>query len=109
MTAPVFLVNAFLVAAVEAVTLGADAWTVASPADSLTAHPPMRRLAQALEADGDAILVIRHAGGEADSTRAAALRAALVALGIPSARLRLEPAAAAPRSLVLVLDAPESH
>lgn len=99
------LVHALLAAAAETVTLGADAWSVTSPAATLTAHQPVRRLVWALEADGGAVLVIRHAGGEADSANAAALRAALVALGIPSTRLRLEPVAAAPRSLILELSA----
>lgn len=103
MTTSVLLVHVLLAAAVEVVTLDAGAWTVTSPADTLTAHEPVRRLVRALETDGAAILVIRHASGAADVSSAAALRAALVALGIPSARLRLEPVAAAPRSLILEL------
>ncbi len=36
MTPSVFLVHVLLTAAVESVTLGTEAWTVASPADALT-------------------------------------------------------------------------
>jgi len=106
MTPAVLLIGVVLAAGGKPVTLGADAWTTASPASVLAAYGPMRGLAQTLEASPNAILVIRHAGGETDGTRAAALRAALVALGIPSTRLRLEPAAAPAGSLILELSSP---
>lgn len=83
-------------------TLTADAWGVASPASVLANHEPMREFMQAVEA-GNGVLVIRHASAEADRSRALALRAALVALGSPSARLRLEPAAAVPGILIIEL------
>ena len=106
MTPSLLLVLALLASDVEAVTLSEEAWNVASPAGALAGQEPVRRLVQALETRPEAILVIRHAGGEAGSTRAVALQAALVALGVPSARLRREPAAAPPRFLVLELEMP---
>jgi len=47
--------------------------------------------------------VIRHAGGEAGERLADSLRQVLVSLGVPSARLRFEPAAAASGQLILEL------
>lgn len=46
-------------------------------------------------------LIIRHAGGEQGSNQAASLRDWLVARGVPSSRIRLEPAAAAADQLIL--------
>lgn len=69
--------------------------------ERLAAHAPLRGFLLAFEERGRAVLRIRHAGGEAPTRRAEALRDALVALGIPSARLVLEPAAAGMDELVL--------
>lgn len=70
-------------------------------AERLVAHATLRGFLLAFEERGRAVLRIRHAGGEAQTRRAKALRDALVALGIPSARLVLEPAAAGVDELVL--------
>jgi hypothetical protein len=70
-------------------------------AERLVAHAPLRGFLLAFEERGRAVLCIRHAGGEVPTRRAEALREALVSLGIPSARLALEPAAAGVDELVL--------
>jgi len=89
-----------LASASQTVELGTDIWRASSAASALVSHEPVQRLVRAMES-ANGVLVIRHASGEDDRARADALRAALVALGIPSAQIRLEPAAAAPGILVL--------
>ncbi len=51
------------------------------------------------------VLRIRHAGGETDSRFAEQLRDALVALGVPAARIHLVPAAADSEQLILEFSA----
>lgn len=60
-------------------------------ADQLVAHAPLRALLQAMESETTSVLTIGHAGGDAGSARAERLRAALVALGLSSARITLAP------------------
>lgn len=60
-------------------------------AEAVLAHSPVRGLMQALLSRPELSLSIGHAGGDAGTTRAEALRAALVALGLPSARVVLLP------------------
>ena len=50
---------------------------------------------------GSVLVFVEHAGGEPDSRFAEQLRDALVALGVPAARIRLEPAAADADRLIL--------
>jgi len=92
-----------LSAALESATIGSDFWTAASPAGVLATHEPMRGLVHRLDSEGHARLVIRHASDEADRQRAIAMHSALIALGVPSARLSLEPAAAPPGLLIVEL------
>lgn len=94
-----------LAGAAGTVTLRSSDWAPGQRAEQLTASAPLRTLVHALQEDDDRLLLIRHAGGAAESDRAAALRGALVALGIPSSRIRLEPAAADSGQLVLELAA----
>jgi hypothetical protein len=60
-------------------------------ADRLAAHTGLMSLVQTLDAGSGQQLVIGHAGGEAGTARAEALRAVLVALGLGSARITLAP------------------
>lgn len=87
--------------AAGALTLTAGDWPAPRRAEALIAHAPLRALLHSLDAQPGRILVVRHAGGDAGSAFAAALRDALVALGVPSARLRLEPAAAGRDRLIV--------
>lgn len=103
MTSTTLLVFAFLASSAATVTLHGDEPAVAGPTSVLAGHEPLRRLVQAMESGHDTVLAIRHAGGEVDRSRALRVHAALVALGIPSARLRLEPAAAERGSLIIEL------
>ena len=90
-------------AVVEAATLTTSDWPAPRESAALTRQPAMAVVVQALMDGRDQTLVIRHAGGEDGAQFAAALRDALVSLGIPSARMRFEPAAAAPGQLILEL------
>ena len=60
-------------------------------ADQLVTRVPLRELMQAVEAGPGMQLAIGHPGGEAGTVRAERLRAALVALGLSSARIALVP------------------
>ena len=73
--------------------------------ETLAANTALAALLQELDSRPRAVLQIRHAGGEAGSNFAQQLRAVLVALGLPSARTRLVPAAADADHLILEISA----
>jgi len=79
----------------ETLSLAAAEWTLPRRAEALAAHRPLGDFLRTLDRQNASVLRIRHAGGEPDSRFAEQLRDALVALGLPAARIRLEPAAAA--------------
>ena len=87
----------------EPLTISAADWPVPHRADALLQHAPLAALVRNLGADERRSLRIRYAGGEDGAQLADDLRAALVALGIASDRLRLEPAAAGYGKLILEL------
>lgn len=87
----------------SAATLSAGDWPAPRDAATLTRQPAVAALVRALMDGRDRTLVIRHAGGEDGEQFATALRDALVALGVPSTRMRFEPAAASPGQLILEL------
>ena len=85
----------------ETLSLAAADWPPPRRAETLAAHRPLGDFVR-LFGRGDAgVLRIRHAGGEVDSRFAEQLRDALVALGVPAARIRLVPAAADADRLIL--------
>ncbi len=94
------------VALAEPVTFGADDGARPRSGQTLIAQPVLQHTVVALDAaldkGIDAVLVIGHATGEAGQLSAEALRAWLVALGVSSARIRLE--ARTELSDALVLD-----
>lgn len=92
-----------LSAAAEAATLSANDWPAPRETSVLQRQPAVAALVRVLMDGRDQTLVIRHAGGEDGAQFAAALRDALVSLGVPSTRMRFEPAAAAPGQLILEL------
>jgi hypothetical protein len=89
--------------AAQPLTITSREWPTPHRTEALTASPPVTDLVMALVSQEQAVLVIRHAGGEAGERLADSLRQALVSLGVPSARLRFEPAAAASGQLILEL------
>lgn len=76
-------------------------WVVPRRAEALTRNTALAELVRELEAKPKRQLRIRHPGGEAGSTEAEALRAALIALGLPGAQIRLEPGATENNRLLL--------
>lgn len=67
----------------------------------LLAHGSLRTFVGALSAAGEQVVRIRHGGGEIPARRAEGVRDALVALGLPSARIELMPAAAGADEIIL--------
>ena len=91
--------------AAETLTLVTADWPPPRRAEALAAHRPLGDYLLALDQRDASALRIRHAGGEADSLFAEQLRDALVALGVPAARIHLVPAAADSEQLILEISA----
>jgi hypothetical protein len=89
----------------EALTLVTTDWPVPRRAKTLAAHRPLGDFLLALDQRDARVLRIRHAGGETDSRFAEQLRDALVAFGVPAARIHLVPAAADSEQLILEFSA----
>jgi hypothetical protein len=89
----------------ETLSLGAADWPLPRRAEALAAHRPLSDSLRALDRSDAGVLRIRHAGGDAGSRFAEQLRDALVALGVPAARIRLVPAAADADRLILEFSA----
>jgi hypothetical protein len=98
-----FALSSLVASAAASVVFQAGDWPEPRTAATLSAQGPLRALVGEFEASAKQVIVIRHAGGEAGSSFAEALRAALVALGVPSARIRLEPEAGDPDRLFISL------
>jgi len=88
---------------VESLSLAAADWPPPRRAEALAAHKPLGDFLRVLDRGDAGVLRIRHAGGEPDSRFAEQLRDALVALGVPAARIHLVPAAADADRLILEL------
>lgn len=91
--------------AADTLTLTAADWAPPRRAETLAANAALAALVHELDSRPQALLQIRHAGGAAGSDLAQQLRDALVALGLPSARSRLVPAAADADRLILEISA----
>jgi len=103
--AMMFFVLALLPGAAEALTLVTADWPPPRRAETLAAHRPLGDFLLALDQRDAGLLRIRHAGGETDSRFAEQLRDALVAFGVPAARIHLVPAAADSEQLILEFSA----
>ena len=103
--AMMLFVLGMLPGAAETLTLAAADWPQPRRAEILTAHRPLGDFLLAFDLRNAKVLRIRHAGGETDSRFAEQLRDALVAFGVPSARIHLVPAAADSAQLILELSA----
>jgi hypothetical protein len=99
----IMLIAAGGLAAAEPLTLTAREWPAPHRTDALATNSHMANMVAALVSQEQALLVVRHAGGDAGERMANDLRQALVSLGVPSARVRFEPAAAASGQLILEL------
>ena len=89
----------------ESLSLAAADWPPPRRAETLAKHRPLGDLVRAFDRRDTGVLRIRHAGGELDSRFAEQLRDALVALGVPTARIHLLPAAADADRLILEFSA----
>jgi len=89
----------------ESLSLAAAEWAPPRRAEALAAHKPLGDFLRVLDRGDAGLLRIRHAGGELDSRFAEQLRDALVALGVPTARIHLVPAAADADRLILEFSA----
>lgn len=89
----------------ESLSLAAADWAPPRRAEALAAYQPLGDFVRTLDRRDTDVLRIRHAGGELDSRFAEQLRDALVALGVPAARIRLVPAAADAERLILEFSA----
>jgi len=87
--------------------IDAQAWPAPQQTEVLLGRPEVTGFLRRVTARDYHHLVVRHAGGDAGRIMAEQLRDTLVAVGIPSDRIRLEPAAAAPGELVLEIVIPE--
>lgn len=83
------------------VRIGAEQWARGRGGEALARLPALDWLIETFERQPQGVIVVRHAGGDASAARAEDLRAALVALGMPSARVRLEVAPIAPEAMEL--------
>jgi hypothetical protein len=99
--AMMLLVLGLLPGAAEALSIAVADWPLPRRAEALAAHRPLGDFLRAFDRHDTSALRIRHAGGEVGSRFAGQLRDALVALGVPAARIRLEPAAADADRLIL--------
>lgn len=89
----------------ESLSLAAAEWAPPRRAEALAARKPLGDFLRVLDRGDAGVLRIRHAGGELDSRFAEQLRDALVALGVPTARIHLVPAAADADRLILEFSA----
>ncbi len=77
--------------AAPGVIITAEQWARPRSGDSVVKLPGLAALVEAVERDATSRLVVRFAGGDEGSLWAEELRSWLVALGLPSARIQLEP------------------
>ncbi|MDH4133325.1 MAG: hypothetical protein OEV31_00915 [Gammaproteobacteria bacterium] len=80
-------------AAAASVAFDPAGWPAPHRAEDLIANAPLADLVREFENAPGQSIRIRHPGGEAGTGKAETLRAALIALGVPGARIRLEPGA----------------
>jgi len=86
--------------------LGIDQWPATRTGQALVALDPVRNTVHEYDAREQARIVIRYPGGDHGTNWAHELRDWLVALGIASGDLVLEPASGLPDTIVLqVIDA----
>jgi hypothetical protein len=75
----------------EPLSIPAEQWAHPRSGEAIMQWPGLHRLIESFDRQPQANLVIHHAGGDEGVLWAEELRSWLVALGIPSARIRLEP------------------
>lgn len=81
--------------------LSAQQWSVPRTGEALLEMPALRAAVEAYTAQGEAVLVIRHPGGDEGVLWAHELQSWLVALGIGSAHIELVPGSPDPQAIAL--------
>ncbi len=82
--------------------LPADAWAaVVEAGQSLVTLAPLREVMQRFEAQAGSRILIRYPGGDVGSAWANDVRDGLVALGVASARIDLEPGSGSPTIILI--------
>ncbi len=79
----------------------ASEWAQPRSGEALLRHPALLQAVRQLQANDKAVLEIRYPGGDSGSLWARELQAWLVALGVESSRIRLQPGSDAPDQLQL--------
>jgi hypothetical protein len=93
-------------AGAEAVVLHAAPWHQAQASSSWATLPPLVRVAEAFDAEPGTRIVVRYPGGDAGNAWARAVRDRLVAMGIASRHIELQPGSGYADALVLEAEAP---
>jgi hypothetical protein len=86
------------------VAIDAEAWAAPRSGPALVAMPPLGRVVRQLLDTPGSRLLIRYSGGESGQLWVQELRAWLVALGIPSARIEILPGATRDDRLLLEIE-----
>ncbi len=94
-----WLVNPPPVAAAE--TLFRADWPAVNSGAAVTRIPALQRVMRKFERLREGVIVIRHPGGDHGAAWAEELRDWLVALGVASAQIRLEPGSGVPGAIVV--------
>jgi len=87
----ILLLSLPFAAAAENAKLAADEWGAPKSGQEVLAREPVRKILEAHAATPNTVVSIRYPGGDRGSTWAQELRGWLVAFGIDSARISLEP------------------
>lgn len=85
----------------ETVRLTADQWSRPRVGAMIVQLPELNRAVERFERQPNAIMLIRHDPADEGVLWAAELRSWLVALGIPSSRIRLRPQGGTPGQLLV--------
>jgi hypothetical protein len=93
--------------AVETLSLPVRDWAIPVRTETVMQNRSLAEFLHVFDRRPNNRLLIRHAGGEAETVRAEALRDVLVALGLPSGFIRLVPASAPAGELILEIAANE--
>jgi len=75
----------------DSLSISAEQWAHPRSGATITQWPALDRLIESFDRQPRGYFVIHHAGGDEGILWAEEFRSWLVALGIPSARIRLEP------------------
>lgn len=88
-------------AAAQELLLSRGQWPQPATGDAVVRLPALRAVLERYEREPGARIIIRHPGGDAGSAWGREVHGWLVALGVPSADIALEPPSGMPDTLIL--------